>query len=316
MQRFKDILLVIDHRTESKASFEQAADLCKRNQADLTVVDIVEDLSREAELWLTSDVLSSLRSHELEVRENHLKHLVEPIQQEGIRVRTRVLPGTPFLTIIREVLRYNHDLVIMTADGEGGLKDRLFGSTSMHLMRKCPCPVWVVKPGQPLRDTRILAAVDPASFDEQKSALDIKIMDLATSLAERQQAELHLVHAWLLPGESSLFGGRSQVPRSEAEKFLRLAENKHQDELNRLFLNYDLKKLSHKIHLLKGAAKDVIPAVAQENRVDLIVMGTVARTGVAGFFIGNTAENVLNQVNCSVLTVKPDGFVTPVKLDE
>lgn len=316
MQRFKNILLVIDNRAESKATLEHAVDLCHRNQASLTVVDIVEDWSREAELWLTSDVLSELRAHELEVRENHLKHLVDPIRQEGIEVRTRVLPGTPFLTIIREVLRNNLDLVIMTADGDGGLKDRLFGSTSMHLMRKCPCPVWVIKPGQPHHYTRILVAVDPASFDEQKTALDIKIMDLATSLAQRQQAKLHIVHAWLLPGETSLMGGRSQISRSDVEKLLRLAENKHRDELNKLLVNYDLQEIKYKIHLLKGAAKEIIPTMAQENEVDLIVMGTVARTGVPGFFIGNTAESVLNQVNSSVLTVKPDEFVSPVKLDE
>lgn len=37
-------------------------------------------------------------------------------------------------------------------------------------------------------------------------------------------------------------------------------------------------------------------------------------TGVAGFFIGTTAENVLQLVDCSVLRVKPEGFVSPVKL--
>jgi len=46
------------------------------------------------------------------------------------------------------------------------------------------------------------------------------------------------------------------------------------------------------------------------------VMGTLHRTGLAGFFIGNTAEKVLSEVNCSVLTVKPAGFVTPVSLDD
>lgn len=316
MQRFKNILLVIGHKTEDTTTLEQALDLCKRNQARLTVVDIAENLSREAELWLTPEVLSELRSHELEVRQNHLKHFVEPIRQAGIQVKTNVLAGTPFLLIIQEVLRYNHDLVIMTADGSGGLKVRLFGSTSMHLMRKCPCPVWVVKPGHSGRYQRILAAVDPASFDKQKSTLDIKILDLATSLARRQQAELHLVHAWFLPGELSLVSGRSQIQKSDVDKFLRIAENNHRDELNRLLVNYNLQELTYKIHLIKGVPKDVIPSVAEENNVDLIVMGTVARTGVTGFFIGNTAENVLNQVNCSVLTVKPDGFVSPVKLDD
>jgi nucleotide-binding universal stress UspA family protein len=41
-------------------------------------------------------------------------------------------------------------------------------------------------------------------------------------------------------------------------------------------------------------------------------MGTVARTGVRGFIMGNTAETVLEQIDCSVLAIKPQGFVTPV----
>jgi len=44
-------------------------------------------------------------------------------------------------------------------------------------------------------------------------------------------------------------------------------------------------------------------------------MGTLSRTGISGLLIGNTAEKVLRQVDCSVLIVKPDGFITPVKLD-
>jgi len=45
-------------------------------------------------------------------------------------------------------------------------------------------------------------------------------------------------------------------------------------------------------------------------------MENVCRTGMAGFFIGSTAENVLQQVNCSMLTVKPEGFVSPVGFKE
>jgi len=59
----------------------------------------------------------------------------------------------------------------------------------------------------------------------------------------------------------------------------------------------------------------LIPKLAQTKGIELIVMGTVCRTGVAGLIIGNTAENVLRQVDCSVLTVKPEGFVSPVNLD-
>jgi nucleotide-binding universal stress UspA family protein len=68
-----------------------------------------------------------------------------------------------------------------------------------------------------------------------------------------------------------------------------------------------------RIHLPKGEAGELIPEVAERERIDLVVMGTVARSGIPGFFIGNTAERILHSLPSSVLAVKPDGFVSPVK---
>jgi nucleotide-binding universal stress UspA family protein len=55
--------------------------------------------------------------------------------------------------------------------------------------------------------------------------------------------------------------------------------------------------------------------LSRQLEADLIVMGTVARTGIPGFIMGNTAEAILNQIDCSVLAIKPPGFVTPVTLE-
>ncbi len=63
---------------------------------------------------------------------------------------------------------------------------------------------------------------------------------------------------------------------------------------------------------MKGAPGDKIPELAQQLNVDLVVMGTVSRTGIEGFFIGNTAEKILHNVDCSVLTVKPETFKCPI----
>jgi len=72
--------------------------------------------------------------------------------------------------------------------------------------------------------------------------------------------------------------------------------------------------LNPQLHLIKGDAKHIVPTTARELDVDLIVMGTVARTGITGFFMGNTAESILTQLDCSVLTVEPPGFISPVTL--
>ena len=69
-------------------------------------------------------------------------------------------------------------------------------------------------------------------------------------------------------------------------------------------------------HLVKGSARREIPAFARQIEADLVVMGTVARTGVPGFIIGNTAETILNQIDCSVLAIKPPGFQTPVSPED
>ena len=70
------------------------------------------------------------------------------------------------------------------------------------------------------------------------------------------------------------------------------------------------------LHVVKGHPERVVSELARELSVDLVVMGTVARTGIDGFFMGNTAESILAQIDCSVLTVKPPGFVSPVTLGE
>jgi nucleotide-binding universal stress UspA family protein len=293
---------------------KRGVDLARRNQAKLTVVDVIEEDS-----WVSGEIYGLEPFQELkqlvsEERQKELDIVIEPLRQQGLDVRVKLLFGKPFLEIIREVLRENHDLVMKTAQGEGGLKGMLFGSTAMHLMRKCPCPVWVVKRGENERFDRIIAAVDPDPLDEQRNQLNFKIMDLATSLAKIEQSILLVVHAWSLYGETILRSGRGRMNREEIDTMVREAEAEHKERLNNLLQKYKLQDLKHRVHLIKGEAGRVIPELAEKKRADLIVMGTLSRSGVAGFLIGNTAEKIIHEVDCSVLTAKPDGFVTPVKL--
>jgi universal stress protein E len=355
MQRFKNILVVVDERTESRAVVERAVTLAQRNQARLTVVNTVKELPHlvpvpdvpeplvdidlieewppdaslppaleppvalskwphEAEMPVTESS-AVIREHIVEGESQRLEQWVDFIQQSGVPAGGKLLYGTPFLEIIREVLRNEYDLVMTTAEGRGDLKEMLFGSTTMRLMRQCPCPVWVVKPSQPEWHTRILAAVDPAPLDEEQYAINIKIMDLATALAQRQQSELIVVHTWTFPVERSLRSGYIG-PSVEVDRWVDEARNLHRRRLIELLRPYPLQDLKSQVYLLKGEPGHLIPELAAEKEVELIVMGTVSRTGVAGLLIGNAAEKILRQVDCSVLTVKPDGFVTPVRLDE
>jgi universal stress protein E len=86
-------------------------------------------------------------------------------------------------------------------------------------------------------------------------------------------------------------------------------------ELGELVRGFSLHDLDSQVHFLEDDPDYAISNLAATTlNIELIVMGTVCRTGLPGVLIGNTAENVLEQVNCSVLAVKPEGFTSPVTL--
>ncbi len=304
MQRFQQILF-IDDPTDNVPALQRAVRLARANQAKLTIASINEDLPRS---------LAHLKESFEKTREDEIQSKLGEMATDGLGVEIRHLTGTPFIEIIKEVLQGKHDLLIKPAKGRAGVSNMLFGTTDLHLMRKCPCPVWIIKPTKRKKYARILAAVDPDPAEKVNVELNALILDLATSLAQRENSQLHIVHAWTMGYEPMLRSGRSKLPMSEVDRLVRDTRKAHKKWLDGLLGSYDFQGLAAKAHLLKGNPGEVVPALARKKRVELIVMGTVARTGIPGFFIGNTAEKTLSEVDCAVLAVKPKAFSTPVEV--
>jgi nucleotide-binding universal stress UspA family protein len=309
MKRFKNILYFADQPNAQNKTLERAVALAKTNSARLTIMDVTAEAEEAAEIEkrFGIDLNAALRERRLE----QLEGLTAPHSASGV-IYTNVLTGTPFIQIIRSVQRNGYDLLMKAARPSAGIAERIFGSSDMHLLRKCPCPVWIDRPDCALPYRNILAAVDPVGHTGEK--LNRLIMDLATSLSEREQAQLHVVHVWRLEGESMLSSGRGQISKIELRNLLKATERRHRDGLNRLLNDYDMAEGDNNVHLLKGDAAQSIAGLASELSTDLIVMGTIGRTGVSGLLIGNTAEDVLQTTHASVLTVKPEKFVSPIAL--
>ncbi len=325
MKWFKNILCVIDPEKTPSTTLARAVRLAENNQADLTVVDVAERVVPVTGMAEGDAIFADLPQALVEEHAQGLAALVEPYRKR-VAIRSKVLTGTPFLEIIREVLRGKHDLVIKIPEQQNWLR-RLLGSDDMHLLRKCPCPVWLIRPGEPSNYQRIMAAVDvddthPPAELATRHALNRQTLELALSLALSDFAELHVVHVWNAIGEGTMRGAFMRKPEDEIVAYVEQVGRHHADRLDALMrevtgqlgadaLNY----LKPHVHLVKGDARTGIPELAMHLAVDLIVMGTVARTGIPGFVMGNTAETILNQIECSVLAVKPPGFITPVTLE-
>lgn len=316
MNRFKNILLAADFDAKQQTAIGRALSLAKQNEARLTVFSVVKELPGDVRKAITSMPPQKLVELVIDDRREKVDVIATDIEKQAVDVRSQVVTGTPFLEIIRQVLRDKHDLVIIAAEGKGGLKERLFGSTSMHLMRKCPCPVWVVKPAKWSKYKRILAAVDATSGfpDPERQSLNPLILQLASSLAQMNNSDFHVVQVWSVfaEGYMEMRGGLS---KKSIRNLRKQTKREYAAHLDGLLAGVDLQEIIVRRHLPRNDdPPKAIIKLAKSNKIDLLVMGTVCRTGVAGFFIGNTAEKVLSEVDCSVLTVKPEGFVTPVTL--
>ena len=326
MKRFKDILCVVEPDKVSKSALERAVTLAENNQANLTVITVAPSVTAGIGMPEGGPISADLQAATVSSRKQELEPLVEPYRKR-IEIEAKVLVGTPFLEIIREVLRNGRDLVIKMAEQYDWL-DRWFGSDDMHLLRKCPCPVWLIKPQAPKAYRRVLAAVDiddeyPSQEVESRHALNRQTLEMATSLALSEFGDLHIGSVWDAIGESAMRGAFMHVPEETIIAYVEQVRQHHASNLDALmrevgaYVEQDaLDYLKPRIHIIRGGPRKVIPKLAKQIEADLIVMGTVTRTGIPGFFMGNTAEAILNQIDCSVLAIKPPGFVTPVTLED
>jgi len=304
MQRFKNILCIMNPHENASSALQRATELASRQDARLTLVDVVRDMPPAlVEAGLLSD---DMRKDFIAERKTHMQSQLVKNAFAG-ETDIKVLVGIPFIEIIRQILLGKHDLLIKPTESSGR-RFALLGTTDKHLLRKCPCPIWLVKPTRRKKYSHILAAVD-SDPGEPNATLNTLILDLATSLADRERTDLHVVSAWDVPNEGAL---HSRIGHPELSHLMEDIRKTHARCFKQLTEPYSQRCAKFHVHLLHGEANKVIPAEAKKRRIDLIVMGTVGRVGIPGFFIGNTAERILCKVDSSVFAVKPEGFISPV----
>ena len=313
MKQFKNILVTVDSRFEVQPALEWALKLAEHNRAKLKIVDVLPDSPWIAKI--VGDGGEEARQALATQKREGLQALAKAAGDAGIEATAKLLNGKTSFAVMHEVLRFGHDLVVRVTKGAHSGRLGFFGTTSLRLLRKCPCALWLVRPDVPPRFERVLAAIDPAPEDVGREALNDTIMDLGQSVADYEQGQLQIVHAW------EIFGGQLLESRCDPSEFAEAkqdAETRVAAVVDRFLASYDLNHDSENVHLLadEQGPGHAIAQLAKRERIDLVVMGTIARTGLAGALMGNTAEQVLDRIESAVLAVKPDGFISPVTLPD
>jgi nucleotide-binding universal stress UspA family protein len=218
-----------------------------------------------------------------------------------INVKYETLLGEAYVEITHAVQQEGYDLVLAGSQGHTKWEEVFVGSTAKQLIRKCPASVWIVKAEHADPPKVILAPTDFSDVS-RKAVLE------GLLIAEKANADFHLLHVIDSREITESTASTPSPANTIRQETNEIAAQRLEEFIGTLGIDHSRVCT----HISSGTPWKVIQDRVQELKVDLIAMGTVGRSGIQGLFLGNTAEKVLATCDCSILTTKPDGFVSPI----
>jgi universal stress protein E len=310
MKRLDRILAVFDPTSEAQPALGKAASLARVFGSTLELFICDFDPSLSGQPFFDTDKLRELREEFLTERVEFLEEVADGLRAQGIAVETHVHWDNPlYRGIVRRVQESSPDLVVKDTHYHSVIRRTVFTNTDWSLIRTCPVPLLLAKPGAWHVPPKVVAALDPGHLGDKPAALDHDILDCAQFLAGRLSGEVHAVHAFfpaaLLAATTSMTG-MPMVSGVTGGEIVETERERIAGVLSGIVATHGLPP--ERIHLEQGSAADVLPRKAEKLAADLLVMGAVSRSRLQELFVGSTAERVLDRIGCDVLVVKPADF--------
>jgi universal stress protein E len=231
-----------------------------------------------------------------------LEGYVKRAEAAGVPAICEALWGTPFHEIVLgRVAATQPDLVVKHSVHHNRIERTLFTGSDWHLIRECPVPLLLVKAPERLVGAKMLVCVDPLHAHDKPAALDHRLLRTAASLAGPLAGEVHALHVFSIPTPVTVVGdayiAAATVPPPEATVAAATAA------FRQLMAVHSLPE--SRAHLKVGAPARDILAAAKALDIGLVIMGAVSRGRLDRWFVGNTAEAVLDKLACNVWVEKP-----------
>lgn len=299
------ILVVLNKEDTEQPALDRALWLAKALDADLTLMTTTWDSYGDHSSKLGNDTKNSIREALIARAQAWLDSFVSLPECAEINISTEVHWQKHLHDAALESLRNNVFDLVIKATHKHGLLDRLFSHTDWNIMRHCPAPVLMVKSATPWKHNRILASIDSTSEERGHKLLNDNILSFSEHLTDHFETDLHIANCYpmvavafaMVPEVTPPEGIQDYVTEQHKEATAQWAKkfNVHEDH----------------IHIKEGDADQVIPDIVASISADVVVVGTVGRDGMSGVLIGNTAESLVDKVNCDILVIKPQDGVRP-----
>jgi universal stress protein E len=301
----KRILVVVDPTATSQPALERAAWLAKGmpSTLELFVCDYSAHLVERD--GANAAALAEARKNFLAKHRHRLKDLARPLAAAGLDVGVDARWDTPLHEgIVRKAAEWRADVVVKDTHYHAALRRSIFSNTDWNLIRECPSDLLLVKPRAVGQRPCIVAAVDPLHADDKPATLDHKILNAATALRTALDGEVHAFHAFditpILAASADALTMPIALPVQELAEIMR---NEHTEAVQALAKTHGIPP--ERVHVHEGDTRQLLLALTEQLRADIVVMGAIARTGLRRIFIGSTAERVLDRLSCDLWIVKP-----------
>lgn len=308
MLGYRKILVAMDFSAHSEAALRQAVWVARQSGARVVLAHCRPDLRKVVHSASTKAKLDLLLGEgdqfEREVRQktdHRMRQLIAGIHATDLDIRCETLLGEPFVELIHAVQQEGYDLVLAGRRGLAAWQEFFVGSTTQRLVRKCPASVWVCKAEHIGCPKSVLAATDFSDVS-RRAVLE------GLSVARQASAPFHLLH--VIDSRDVPEDAISTV--SEASSLREEVNQAARHRLDAFVTSLETAPSSIHTHLSWGTPWQEIRRIATQQKIDLIAMGTVGRSGIKGVLLGSTAEKVLTICDCSLLTVKPEGYESPI----
>ncbi len=311
MENVKSILVVLDPSREPQPALGRAMVFARQTGARVKVFLSIYDFSYEMTTMLSAEEREAMRRGVIHQRHEWMEDLVAPYRDGKVQLEVKALwHNRPYEAILREVVTFGHDLIVKATHTHDKLKAVIFTPTDWHLIRKSAVPVLLVKEHEWRNDGHIIAAINAGTEDEAHLSLNHRITESALKLAGLSEAHVHLVNAY--PGTPINIA--IEIPDFDPAGYGEAVRDYHVQEMAKHAERYAIP--AGQCHVVEGLPEDAIPRVADELDAQLVVLGSVGRTGLSAALIGNTAEHIIDRLDCDVLALKPAGFVCPIQPED
>ncbi|MGI9277198.1 MAG: universal stress protein [Endozoicomonas sp.] len=281
MRGVSRILAIVDTRKENHLALDRATQLAKASGAHLHIL-APNPKPDDASIQYLEAVADKIDSQGVETT-------IHEVWKEDL---------TETIIHVRQVERCH--LVVKDYKPEGGILSTFSTPNDWNLLRRCRVPVLLVRHNRPWNGANMLAAINADPEDANHQLLNQAILENASQTARLFDAPLKIAsaHPTTMLALQDKGNGITSV-----DSYIQVCRH--------LASEFDLPEEAIKVR--PGPADTMIPDLCREISVELLIMGTQARTGIPAIALGNTAEQIISDIDTDLLVVQPKHHMIPLE---